>query len=443
MLNRDPKRYYAILGVPSDATPGTIKKAYRRLAKELHPDKNPSTDAKARFQAVNAAYEVLIDPAKRAAYDNIGAAPQTETSKSTEPAPEPVRCSQCGRITVQPRAIVFGYVVSVIVATMRRTIGGVFCTTCARRAAFKASLISGLVGWWGVPWGPIYTLKSIWTNALGGISAAEANERLLWQSAFAFFVADNYQLAYGLARKLRSATNEAIARNAQRMMSRLEQAGYPPSSPPLKDPWRISPFELCRHAAAAAIAPLFLLALIFSNEIEAYREANIAYQPPPPISSKPTFDVSGLTPAPSTEPTCARPVANGALLGGYAQYLDKPGHIIEIKNGSSGDAIIKARNAATGRLVISFLVARNATASFRYLPDGVYRFQYAFGPALRPDCKSFTHIAAAGEFPDLDPMVTEATDREIIHRHLTYTLYAVSSGNVRPQSISAAAFEAE
>jgi molecular chaperone DnaJ len=64
------KDYYASLGVAKDADASTIKKAYRKLARELHPDKNPG-DAKseARFKEVSEAYDVLHDPAKRKEYD--------------------------------------------------------------------------------------------------------------------------------------------------------------------------------------------------------------------------------------------------------------------------------------------------------------------------------------------------------------------------------------
>lgn len=64
------KDYYAALGVPREATADDIKKAFRRLARESHPDANPGDPtAEARFREIAEAYEVLSDPAKRAAYD--------------------------------------------------------------------------------------------------------------------------------------------------------------------------------------------------------------------------------------------------------------------------------------------------------------------------------------------------------------------------------------
>ena len=78
--------YYAILGVPPDATVTVIKKAYRKLARQHHPDTNPGDqEAVERFKAITEAYEVLTDPARRKAYDATRPPVTPTTLTSTGP----------------------------------------------------------------------------------------------------------------------------------------------------------------------------------------------------------------------------------------------------------------------------------------------------------------------------------------------------------------------
>lgn len=68
----DNKDYYQILGVPKTASLDEIKKAYRKLALQYHPDRNKSKEAEVKFKEVTRAYEVLADPQKKQAYDQFG-----------------------------------------------------------------------------------------------------------------------------------------------------------------------------------------------------------------------------------------------------------------------------------------------------------------------------------------------------------------------------------
>lgn len=68
----DFKDYYEVLGLTKTATQDEIKRAYKKLARKYHPDVSKETDAEVRFKELNEAYQVLKDPEKRAAYDQLG-----------------------------------------------------------------------------------------------------------------------------------------------------------------------------------------------------------------------------------------------------------------------------------------------------------------------------------------------------------------------------------
>jgi molecular chaperone DnaJ len=71
-MSAQKRDYYDVLGVPRDASSDDIRKAFRKLARQFHPDVNKDAGAEAKFKELNEAYEILSDEQKRAAYDRYG-----------------------------------------------------------------------------------------------------------------------------------------------------------------------------------------------------------------------------------------------------------------------------------------------------------------------------------------------------------------------------------
>jgi curved DNA-binding protein len=103
---RNFRNYYDILSVPRDATNDDIKRAYRRLARQYHPDLNPGNkSAEERFKDINEAYDVLADTTKRAQYDRFGQYWNQNGFQGTSPSSRPPGWSD--RSTATPQEIDF------------------------------------------------------------------------------------------------------------------------------------------------------------------------------------------------------------------------------------------------------------------------------------------------------------------------------------------------
>ena len=95
------KDYYKVLGVDKTATPEQIKKAYRKLARQHHPDVNPNDEgAEQKFKELNEANEVLSDPEKRKKYDQFGADWQRYQQQPAAAGPRAARPG--GRLRLEP-----------------------------------------------------------------------------------------------------------------------------------------------------------------------------------------------------------------------------------------------------------------------------------------------------------------------------------------------------
>jgi hypothetical protein len=172
------------LGVETSATSEEIKRAFKTKAFELHPDRNRAPDATQKFQFLNDAFQELSDPGSRARYDAGSFA--TAEKMDTARGPDPIVCSRCGKISAQPRYAIYSQVLSFLVFTRRRVSQGVFCSACGAKVAHKASVATWVLGWWGLPWGPIWSIPALYWNMLGGKQPAINNFKILGRQALYF-----------------------------------------------------------------------------------------------------------------------------------------------------------------------------------------------------------------------------------------------------------------
>lgn len=452
MSHRDINGYYVLLGVPVTASASQIKSAYRAMAKEFHPDSGRTTDGGSKFKAISQAYSVLGDPKHRAEYDSVCLTVQPSASRKAE-AISPITCGECGKVTAQPRYLVFRSVVSVILTTIRTPTQGIYCATCAKSAALKATLISSLFGWWGVPWGPIFTIGESFRNAFGGENLVSNEEKLLWHNVLAFASRGDGKIALGLIERLKNASDEKIVADSRTLADIIQSQGFAADTTKLINPWAFNPIQSLIHVAAVAVLPTIVGYMIYQSDVTSSNDSSYSpyvasgpYAPPPnagvdsPKTSVTPTDVA------DDAPSCKTMPVNGKILAGRKRLVSK-GHALQIQNGSGGDSIIKIRTAATGKLLASFFAANNGTASLEGIPDGTYIIQYAFGERLGEDCKSFTRVSSAGQFPNSETLTTERVEdylgTQIKRARITYTLYSVPGGNVRPDALDGAAFNSE
>jgi curved DNA-binding protein CbpA len=159
-----PINPYIILGVSENASLEEIHTAYFKLAKTFHPDINKSASANSQMQAINEAYDILKDAEKRKSYDYIYGQKDLNEAPIHERKSENfdfVRCQKCGVIDHTLRITAFPYVISFVLVTLKRGWGGIYCEDCRKEEMAKARLISLFLGWWGFPWGFIYTLECL------------------------------------------------------------------------------------------------------------------------------------------------------------------------------------------------------------------------------------------------------------------------------------------
>lgn len=282
MSQNDPKGYYAALGVTPDADASQIKAAFRKRAMELHPDRNSAPDATKKFQFLNEAYAVLSDENIRAEYDTSGISEvDAKHSSQEQDAPEPIVCSCCGKITAQPRYAIFYETKSFIVFTRKSVIQGIYCSACANKKALKASLVTWLLGWWGFPWGFIYTLQSLAKNLSGGTKPSHLNAKIANHQAWYFAMTGKIDIAKAVAfdaLKLAESAKgkkEDLFETKSQIYKLIDLIGADGGDLRLKDMWAIKGREFYMQAvplfSLTALALTFVTVSIFPNLTDTFK----------------------------------------------------------------------------------------------------------------------------------------------------------------------------
>ncbi len=450
MSNKDPKGYYAILCVTQDAGAVEIKAAFRRRAMELHPDRNGASNATEQFQLLNEAYDILSDPETRAQYDTMSIQNEPRAC-AAEDSVEPIVCSCCNKVTAQPRYVIFYEVKSFLVQTTRSGIQGVFCSSCAEKKAYKASVTTWLLGWWGVPWGPIYSLQAIFTNMIGGKQNASINTRLAINQAWAFAGLGKADVARAIAldaldlsrmieidaqanlRKVLgySDPDERTEIQAQ-IESLLKWLGNDGTGKRLKNSWKLlrRPFYL---QCAAFLVVFCWLAIFFGSSTQ----TGLAVRP----ISKPLFDPSTARPtesavlsfdsalqkAPNGEPW---PISASYVKGFPRTHTDGLSQVTvdNAQNDSSVFVKLYALDGAKAFPVRVFFIPAHNSFKLSNVRAGNYDIRYK-------DLNS-------GKLSRSEPFaLTETmTDKGTQYSDMTLTLYKVRNGNMRIHHLSEGEF---
>ena len=425
---------------------------------ELHPDRNPSPNATREFQHVNEAYNVLSDPASRAEYDTLSFEATTHTAgpAETETPPEPIVCSSCGKVTAQPRYAIFYEVKSFVFVTTRSPIQGIFCHACGEKKALRATAVTWLLGWWGFPWGPIFSVQAIFQNLVGGVRPNDVNARLLAYQAWVFIRQGEIELARAVAA---DALELAQKIKPEKISLRLRKAlGYNIEDEGAKLRTEINAFLSATDTGASIrrlknvwslfARPFYVQGGIFLAVFAAIWGA-VVLESPKQSPSYPLETTATRTPAPvpkqafrpPPKPAYVRPplAGNGSpwpttsgYVRGYPSKFMNGYSTVTIDNSQNdSDVFVKlfSRDIVKPTPIRVFFIKAHDKFTVLNVRPGNYDVRYR-------DLDSGAKARA-------DPFNLEEipTDNGVRFTELTLTLYKVRGGNVRMHEISDAEFE--
>ena len=241
-MDKKHSALYDLLGVSTNAGQNDIKTAYRRLAKQYHPDINKSSESTNRMVEINYAYSILSDPAKRAAYDAGIRIEEEEGDREYENSvayaesfAQQTRCQGCGRFDHTLRIATFPYVVSIFIASFKNFAEpGIFCDSCRCNKSIKWAIVSLIFGWWSV-WGFFWNIGALIDNFRGGKMPREENAELVAQLAWVHMLLGKIAEAKSALKDLLGYGSNEEALNLKQELDRK----YPGVSPVMTGNFRL------------------------------------------------------------------------------------------------------------------------------------------------------------------------------------------------------------
>lgn len=423
-MTNDKKGYYKILGISISASNDEIRKAFKEKAHEMHPDKNKDRDTTKDFQFLNEAYNTLINPLLRATYDTSNIVVEENNSNS------PIKCFFCNKVTAQPRYVVFYEVKSFILLTTSNTTQGIFCPDCAEKKVIKPTIITWLLGWWGFPFGILFSLYALGINLIGGKKPKDINYNILSYQAWYFAQQNKLDIANSIIDDaLTFATSQKQKDEVNNFKKTIYKYNGEKDFKKLKNKWKFFSksffIQFIAILFVLASITIFTLFSVYTNqkeaklkkiqanyEIKINNEIERVYNLNHPIKQLPT---------------------NGEVFekNNYTKILAP----FKIVTSGSGHHFVKIEDYDTGVTKLKIFVRKGETVETK-LPLGKYKMKYAVGDNWYGEKDLFGKDTIYSKSDDV--MLFEHRGNEIIGH--TVELFLQKNGNLITKEISANEF---